>query len=84
MDKIKQQDHQQQQALVGDIQKGIALNRDLLVLRELLLSYKYNGMTQDVMRDCLNQLRTIEDEDTILDLLDFVEGFCSLHWKIYS
>lgn len=84
MDKIKQQYHQQQQALVGDIQKGIALKRDLLVLRELLLSYKYNGVTQDVMRDCLNQLRTIEDEDTILDLLDFVEGFCSLHWKIYS
>jgi hypothetical protein len=84
MDKIKQQDHQQQQAFVDDIQKGIALMRDLLVLRELLLSYKYNGMTQDVMRDCLNQLRTIEDEDTILDLLDFVEGFCSLHWKIYS
>lgn len=84
MDKIKQQCHQQQQALVDDIQKGIALNRDLLVLRELLLFYKYNGMTQDIMRDCLNQLRAIEDEDTILDLLDFVEGFCSLDWKIYS
>ncbi|WP_311754771.1 hypothetical protein [Proteus terrae] len=83
MDKIKQQDHQQQQAFVDDIQKGIALKRDLLVLRELLLSYKYNGMTQDIMRDCLNQLRAIEDEDTILDLLDFVEGFCSLDWKIY-
>ncbi|QIG07527.1 hypothetical protein GTK47_13355 [Proteus sp. ZN5] len=62
----------------------MALNRDLLVLRELLLSYKYNGMTQDVMRDCLNQLQAIENEDTILELLDFVEGFCSLDWKIYS
>ncbi|MBG3078782.1 hypothetical protein I4632_00840 [Proteus mirabilis] len=83
MDKVKQQYYQQQQAPIDDIQKGIALNRDLLVLRELLLSYKYNGMTQNIMRDCLNQLRAIEDENTILDLLDFVEGFCSLDWKIY-
>ncbi|MEZ2683712.1 hypothetical protein ACBQ20_02680 [Proteus vulgaris] len=83
MDKVKQQYYQQQQALIDDIQKGIALNRDLLVLRELLLSYKYNGMTQNIMQDCLNQLRAIEDENTILDLLDFVEGFCSLDWKIY-
>ncbi|MEQ4986406.1 hypothetical protein ABN080_02875 [Proteus sp. fly-1089] len=83
MNKVKQQYYQQQQALIDDIQKGIALNRDLLVLRELLLSYKYNGMTQNIMQDCLNQLRAIEDENTILDLLDFVEGFCSLDWKIY-
>ncbi|MBG2874323.1 hypothetical protein I4902_10730 [Proteus alimentorum] len=84
MDKIKQKFHQQQQSLVDDIQKGIALNRDLSVLRELLLSYKCNGMTQDIMRDCLNQLRVIDDENTILDLLDFVEGFCSLEQKVYS
>ncbi|MBI6527978.1 hypothetical protein JEP40_02390 [Proteus vulgaris] len=69
--------------MVVDIQKGIALNWDLFTLRELLLSYKYNGMTQDIMKDCLNQLRAIEDEDIILELLDFVEGFCSLNWKIY-
>ena len=39
-------------------------------------------MTQDIMRDYLNQLRAIEDEDTILDLLDFVEVFVP-DWKIY-
>lgn len=74
----------QQHTFINEITTGITLHYDLTILREILLSYKNRGMTQDVMRDTLIEIQHTENEEIILDLLDFVEGFCRADLKLYD
>lgn len=60
---------------------------DIMGLRGILVRYKEMGISKTEMLDCLAQLRDrgLEDrEDTILDLMDFVTGFCNPTLKIYN
>ena len=69
------------------IQKGIESDsNDLLKLREILVLYKDRGMSKEVMINSLEELRGDSDsetEDLILELMDFVTGFCALKLSIY-
>ena len=55
-------------------------NYDLLALHKCLLKYKNAGMDKDSMIECLKDLRNsseIETEDVLLELMDFVVGYCN-------
>lgn len=79
-------------SFIEELEEKIRGQQSLEALRELLVKYKENGMPQQVMRQCLMEIhdtknkenRTTEHEDTILELLDFVEGFCSPQFKLYE
>lgn len=40
-------------------------------------------MAKDEMIFSLNNLRSIADEDIVLELMDFVEGYCNPQLSIY-
>ncbi|MCE9948010.1 MAG: hypothetical protein RSD49_22740 [Hafnia sp.] len=65
------------------ISHEIASHSALMELRELLVCFKNRGMPKDEMRLCLNNLRSISDEDVILELMDFAEGYCNPQLSIY-
>ncbi|BFI43918.1 hypothetical protein YKD1_03370 [Yersinia pseudotuberculosis] len=73
-----------QQEFIDNIRKEISLNKGLLEIREVLVLFKNKGMSQSCMYECLQKLRCLENEDLILELMDFVEGFCSPSLDIYS
>ena len=53
---------------------------NLLVLRECLLKFKSFGMDKDSMIGNLEELRNGSDtttEDILLELMDFVVGYCN-------
>ncbi|MCM1236255.1 MAG: hypothetical protein NC489_39750 [Ruminococcus flavefaciens] len=61
-------------------------NNDVLYLRRLLIKFKNNGMDKDSILKSLEELRrksTSETEDTLLDLMDFVVGFCNPDLSIF-
>ena len=63
-----------------------ASSSDITELRNMLMKYKKTGIEQADMLDCLSLVKDKLDddkEDTILDLLDFVTGFCNPALKIY-
>ena len=52
----------------------------LLKLYKILLRFRDGGMTKDSMYECLEELRKACDsvtEDIVLELMDFVVGFCN-------
>lgn len=60
--------------------------KNILLLREKLYYYTNIGITQEDMLDTLEDLRNSlsEDyEDIILELMDFVTGFCNSNLKLY-
>lgn len=62
-------------------------HNDLLTLREFLIRYKNNGMDKDSMLDNLEELRNKSDsetEDILLELMDFVVGYCNPSLSIYT
>lgn len=61
----------------------IASHSDLIELRLLLISFKNKGLSKDEMLSYLNELRLISNEDIILELMDFVEGYCNPQMSIY-
>ena len=65
------------------ISNEIASHSALMELRELLVCFKSRGMTKDEMLLSLNNLRSISDEDIVLQLMDFVEGYCNSQLSIY-
>lgn len=65
------------------IQCAIAMDIDLLTLRDSLLVFKNAGMTQHVMRQCLTDLRQGKYEERVLELLDYVDGFCSPSLRLF-
>lgn len=50
-----------------------------------LRNLKKSGVTQNEMKNALQVLRETysHKEDEILEILDFVSGFCSNHMRIY-
>ena len=73
-----------QRELATAIQAGKPLEEIVARLRQL----KQHGITQDEMYSALESLRqraTDEAmEDRILEVADFVAGFCSPHMKIWD
>lgn len=71
-------------ALINGLQ---CYSGDILKLRKLLVEYMELGITQTEMLECLSELRNKADdrqEDIILDLMDFVTGFCNPTFKIFE
>lgn len=66
---------------------AIEVHRDnLLLLRESLIEFRNQGMDKDLMLKCLESLREMSDpqiEDILLELMDFVVGFCSPRLSIF-
>lgn len=62
--------------------------KDFHYLYEYLIKCKNNGMNKESMLENLEGIRSIcdseEDEDMILDLMDFVGGWCSPHMRIFE
>ena len=69
------------------LQSVMREERNYSVLYGYLLEFKGKGMNQQEMYDDLEELRkhiqTEEQEDLLLDLMDFVVGFCNPKWKIF-
>lgn len=62
-------------------------HNDLLSLREFLIRSKNNGMDKDSMYENLEKLRGRSDsetEDILLDLMDFVVGYCNPTLSIFN
>lgn len=61
---------------------------DLLILREFLIRFKNNGMDKESMLKNLEELRSRSDseetEDILLDLMDFITGWCNPGLNIFS
>ena len=70
-----------------DILRRININNvNNLELREVLVEYKNSGMDKNFMLEKLEELRSgcdSDTEDVILDLMDFVTGYCRPDLKIY-
>lgn len=66
---------------------AIEEHRDnLLLLRENLIKFRNQGMDKDLMLKCLESLREKNDsqiEDVLLELMDFVVGFCNPPLSIF-
>ncbi|MBN3209236.1 MULTISPECIES: hypothetical protein [Pectobacterium] len=56
---------------------------NLMKLRELLVSFKVRGVSKNEMLLYLNELRLVSNEDVVLELMDFVEGYCNPQLSIY-
>ena len=59
---------------------------DLLELRNFLDDFRKRGMSKETMIEVLEKLRIDvkpESEDIILELLDFVVGFCNASLSIF-
>lgn len=55
-------------------------NNSLLQLREFLVNYKNCGMDEKSMYRNLDEMRSSSDDETeevLLELMDFVRGFCN-------
>ena len=60
---------------------------DILKLRKILVEYIEKGISQAEMLECLSLVRKEADkrqEDIILDLMDFVTGFCNPTFKLFE
>ncbi len=63
------------------------INQDAEIdsLHRQLCLFKNRGMSREKMLECLGFLReNHEVEDRILELMDFVTGFCSPHMTVYT
>lgn len=69
------------------ILEGLEANFSAMEIREILVDYKNEGGTKELTYKALEEMRyTIKDEkqeDKILELMDFVSGFCSSHVAIW-
>lgn len=61
-------------------------HNDLLILRECLISFKNHGMDKDSMLENLKKLSDGSDSETrdvLLNLMDFVVGWCNPNFSLY-
>ena len=62
-------------------------NTDILSLRESLIQFRDKGMGKSSMIKNMEELRSVcqseADEDVLMELMDFVVGFCSPHLSIF-
>jgi hypothetical protein len=79
-------------AMIGELQRelegAIRSDRPLEDIVALLRRYKSQGVTRDEVYSFLDALRaTAPDEatdDRILEVADFVVGFCSPHMRVWE
>lgn len=72
------------QLLLSEIKNN---HNNLLILRECLLKFKSLGMDKDCMVRNLEELRNGSDEETediLLELMDFVVGWCNPDLLIFG
>ena len=72
------------QLLLSEIKSD---HSNLLILREYLLKYKSLGMYKDSMVRNLEELRNgsdTETEDILLELMDFVVGYCNPNLSVFN
>ena len=74
--------------LENEIQTALKKQVPLPMLREIVQRYKQCGGTQKTAYDALEKIRQDYSdepcEDLILDLMDFVAGFCSKDQRIWD
>jgi citrate synthase len=74
--------------LEGEIKIALKKRISLQMLRELVCQYKQNGGTQQGAYEILEKIRREQmeepGEDRILELMDFVAGFCAQDQKIWD
>ncbi len=61
-------------------------DNDLLLLRDCLIDFKNRGMDEESMYVSLEELRAGSDEETeelLLELMDFVRGFCNPELRVF-
>lgn len=61
-------------------------HNSLSMLRECLINFKNAGMDKDCMINNLEELRNASDsdkEDVLLELMDFVVGYCNPNLSIF-
>ena len=71
----------------NEINQAVINNTDLLEIREILLDYKNNGMDKQSMLSEINSMRiksNPETEDVLLELLDFIEGYCNPSLAVFD
>ena len=71
------------------VKEGIKANRSFFVLRSEIVKFKKDGGSQCEAGRVLEELRgefqgEEDSEDVILDLLDYVMGWCSTHHRIWE
>lgn len=72
-----------QQEFIACITQKISEKQDLLDIRKSLVYFKNKGMSKDCMYMCLQNLTYPNSEDIILELMDFVTGFCHSDLAVY-
>jgi len=74
--------------LEGEIKIALKKRISLQMLRELVYQYQQNGGTQQGAYEILEKIRREQmeepGEDRILELMDFVAGFCAQDQKIWD
>jgi len=74
--------------LEDQIKRALQKQASLQMLREILCQYKQHGGTQQAAYETLEKIRGEQmaepDEDRILELMDFVTGFCAQDQKIWD
>ena len=74
--------------LACEIKEALQENVSAPILIDLLYRYKQSGGTQKRAYAILERIRDDEledsDEDRILELMDFVSGFCSQDKRIWD
>ena len=75
-------------SLEDQIKRALQKQASLQMLRELVCQYKQAGGTQQAAYETLEKIRRERmeesDEDRILELMDFVAGFCAQDQKIWD
>ena len=74
--------------LEGEIKEALKKQVSLQMLREIVCQYKHNGGTQHAAYVTLGKIRHEQiaesNEDRILELADFVAGFCVQEQRIWD
>jgi hypothetical protein len=74
--------------LAAEIQGALTKQASLQTLREIVCRYKHSGGTQQAAYATLEKIRQeqVEEsyEDLVLELMDFVAGFCSKEQRIWE
>ena len=74
--------------LEGEIKEALQKQASLQMLREIVCRYKQHGGTQHAAYVTLEKIRGEQmdepDEDRILELMDFVAGFCAQDQRIWD
>jgi hypothetical protein len=75
-------------SLEDQIKRALQKQASLQMLREIVCQYKQNGGTQQAAYETLEKIRCEQmeepDEDRVLELMDFVAGFCAQDQKIWD